>query len=254
MACLCVVLAAAILSWTMTERLLRPLQEVTATAQRLSAESLGEYPVSVVHSVREHARLTPDQPMIAERVGGEWRRITYAEAVAAADAIGQGLLDRGLGPEKPLLILSGNGVDHLLVTLGAMTAGVPVAPVSVAYSLQSRDHARIRAIAELIGPGAVFAEDAGPFGPALDALPGVPVIASRGGRPGAGLLSGLLGTEPGAAVALNCENVTRVSPGYCHITSMVSGTSRLSWMACLPPRAATASGAFWPRAQWIMSR
>src|SRR5207248_10157089 len=114
-----------------------------------SAEPLGEYPVSVVHSVREHARLAPDQPMIAERVGVEWRLLTYAAAVAAADAVGQGLLDRGLGPEKPLLILSGNGVDHLLVTLGAMTAGVPVAPVSVAYSLQSRDHARIRASAEL---------------------------------------------------------------------------------------------------------
>jgi feruloyl-CoA synthase len=166
-----------------------------------SAEPLGEYPVSVMHTVREHARLTADQTMVAERDGHDWRRVTYAGAVAAADAIGQGLLDRGLGPGKPLLILSGNSVDHLLVTLGAMTAGIPVAPVSVAYSLQSRDHARIRAIAELIGPGAVFAEDAGPFGPALDALPGVPVIVGRGDRPGAEPLPALRGTEPGAAVA-----------------------------------------------------
>jgi feruloyl-CoA synthase len=180
-----------------------------------SAEPLGEYPVSVVHSVREHARLTPDQPMIAERDGRDWRRVTYAGAVAAADAIGQGLLDRGLGPGKPLLILSGNSVDHLLVTLGAMTAGIPVAPVSVAYSLQSRDHARIRAIAGLIGPGAVFAEDAGPFGPALDALPGLPVIVSRGDRPGAEPLPALRSTEPGAAVAaafagLRPDNVAKI--------------------------------------------
>jgi feruloyl-CoA synthase len=165
-----------------------------------SAEPLGEYPVSVVHSVREHARVTPDHPLVAERSGRDWRHLTCAEAVAAAGAIGQGLLERGLGPGRPLLILSGNSVDHLLVTLGAMTAGVPVAPVSVAYSLQSRDHARIRAIAELIGPGAVFAEDAGPFGPALDALPGVPAIASEGARPGAGTLADLLGTEPGKEV------------------------------------------------------
>jgi len=41
-----------------------------------SAEPLGEYPVSAVHSVREHARLTPDHPMIAERDGGDWRRVT----------------------------------------------------------------------------------------------------------------------------------------------------------------------------------
>ena len=67
-----------------------------------------------------------------------------------------------------------------------MTAGVPVAPVSVAYSLQSRDHARIRAIAELIDPGAVFVEDAERFGSALDALSQVPAIhgARRSAPPG----------------------------------------------------------------------
>jgi feruloyl-CoA synthase len=166
-----------------------------------SAEPLGEYPVSVVHSVREHARLAPDRPMIAERAGDGWREVSYAGAAAAAGAIGQGLLERGLGPARPLLILSGNSVDHLLMTLGAMTAGVPVAPVSVAYSLQSRDHARIREIAELVRPGAVFAENADAFGPALDALPGVPAIISTGGRPGAESLSVLLDAEPGPAVA-----------------------------------------------------
>jgi feruloyl-CoA synthase len=164
-----------------------------------SAEPLGEYPVTVVHSVRERARLAPDQPMVAERTAGAWRTVGYGEAVAAADAIGQALLDRGLGPDRPLLILSGNSVNHLLVTLGAMTAGVPVAPVSVAYSLASHDHARIRAIAELIAPGAVFAEDAGSFGPALDALPGIPAIVSEGHRPGAERLSALLDGGPGAA-------------------------------------------------------
>src|SRR5690242_3319181 len=162
-----------------------------------SAQPLGPYPVTVIHSLRDWAARDPGVPLVAERAAdGTWRSCPYGEAVAAADAIGQALLDLGLGPGRPLLILSGNSVDHLLVMLGAMTAGIPVAPVSVAYSLQSRDHARIRAIAELIGPGAVFAEDAGPFGPALDALPGVPVIASRGGRPAAEPLSGLLATEP----------------------------------------------------------
>ncbi len=114
--------------------------------------------MSVVHSMREWARLGADHPLIAERAGGGWRTVSYGAAVAAADGVGQALLDRGLGAGRPLLMLSGNSVDHLLVTLGAMTAGIPVAPVSVAYSLQSRDHARIRAIADLIRPGAVFAE------------------------------------------------------------------------------------------------
>ena len=166
-----------------------------------SAEPLGEYPPTVVHSLRAWATSDPGHPLVAERAaGGGWRTCSYGAAVAAADAIGQALLERGLGPGRPLLVLSGNGVDHLLVTLGAMTAGVPVAPVSVAYSLQSRDHARIRAIAGLIGPGAVFAEDGERFGPALDALPGVAPIVSSGGAPGAQRLGDLLATAPGAAV------------------------------------------------------
>ena len=124
--------------------------------------------MTVVHSLRAWAQADPSRLLVAERgPDGAWLGRTYGAAVAAADAIGQALLDRGLGPGRPLLMLSGNSVDHLLVTLGAMTAGVPVAPVSVAYSLQSRDHARIKAITELIRPGAVFAEDAGRFGPAL---------------------------------------------------------------------------------------
>ena len=166
-----------------------------------SAEPLGDHPVTVVHSMREHARGDPGHLLVAERdQAGKWRGRGYGEAVAAAGSIGQALLDRGLGPDRPLLVLSGNGVDHLLMTLGAMTAGIPVAPVSVAYSLQSRDHARIRAISELIHPGAVFAEDGDRFGPALDALGAVPAIVSGGGRQGTEQLSVLLNTEPGSAV------------------------------------------------------
>ena len=131
-----------------------------------SADPLQDYPGTVVHSVWAWAAADPDYPLVAERVAdGSWRTCSYGAAVAAAAAIGQALLEQGLARDRPLLVLSGNSIDHLLVTLGAMTAGVPVAPVSVAYSLQSRDHARIRAITELIDPGAVYAEDAERFGP-----------------------------------------------------------------------------------------
>jgi len=166
-----------------------------------STEPLGDYPVTVVHSVRAWAAADPGHPLVAERTSaGAWRVCSYGEAVAAADAIGQGLLDIGLGPGRPLLILSGNGVDHLLMTLAAMTAGVPVAPVSAAYSLQSRDHARIRAIAGLIRPGAVFADDAGTYAAALDAIGHVPAIVRAGDRPGAEQIEDLMATAPGPAV------------------------------------------------------
>jgi feruloyl-CoA synthase len=167
-----------------------------------SADPLRDYPVTVVHSLRAWAASDPDYPLVAERgAGRSWRTCSYGAAVAAAEAIGQALLEQGLGPGRPLLMLSGNSVDHLLVMLGAMTAGVPVAPVSVAYSLQSRDHARIRAIAGLIGPGAVFAEDAERFGPALDALGQVPAIVSTGSRAGTARLAELTASVPGRLVA-----------------------------------------------------
>jgi feruloyl-CoA synthase len=126
-----------------------------------SAVPLGPYPPTVLASLRRWAAEDPDYPLIAERdAPGRWRTRSYGDVAAAAQAAGQGLLDLGLRPGAPLLILSGNSVDHLVVSLAAMTAGIPVAPVSTAYSLLSSDHARIREITALTRPGGVFAEDA----------------------------------------------------------------------------------------------
>jgi len=192
-----------------------------------SAEPLAGYPVTVMDSVRAWAAADPAHPMVAERgPGGGWRTCTYGEAVAAAGAIGQALLDRGLGPGRPLLVLSGNGVDHLLLTLGAMTAGVPVAPVSVAYSLQSHDHARIRAIAGLIGPGAVFAADAGRFSAALDAIPAVPAVVRDGSRPGAERLADLMATAPGPAVTAAAAAIDRDAVAKILFTSGSTGVPK----------------------------
>ncbi len=192
-----------------------------------STDPLGAYPTTVMHSVRAWAGVDPDHPLVAERgPDGGWRSYSYGAAVAAADAIGQALLDRGLGPDRPLLALSGNGVDHLLMTLGAMTAGVPIAPASVAYSLQSRDHARIRAIAELIGPGAVFADDADRFAAALDAVAVVPAIVSTGRRPGAESISELLATVPGRAVAAAFDGADRDAVAKILFTSGSTGTPK----------------------------
>ena len=192
-----------------------------------SAEPLAGYPVTVMHSVRAWAAADPGHPMVAERTaGGGWRTCGYGEAVAAADAIGQALLDRGLGPGRPLLVLSGNSVDHLLVTLGAMTAGVPVAPVSVAYSLQSHDHARIRAITQMIRPGLVFADDAERFAAALDAAGAVPAVVRTGSVPGAERLEDLMATAPGRSVAAARSAVTGDSIAKILFTSGSTGAPK----------------------------
>jgi hypothetical protein len=133
-----------------------------------SRTPLGPYPDSVAVMFRASAAAHPDRVLPAERTGdGEgWRTVAYAEARALADSIAQALLDRH-GGDRPVMILSGNSVDHPLLTLGALTAGITVVPVSVAYSLQSRDHAKLRSILAGTDPFLVFAEDAGAFSPAL---------------------------------------------------------------------------------------
>src|SRR3954453_994008 len=134
-----------------------------------SAEPLGEHPVSVVHSFRAHAEAHPDRLLVAERgPDGQWVRSTWGEAREQADRLAQGLLDRGL-TGRPVMLLSGNSRLHLVATLAALTVGVPVVPVSVAYSLQSTDHAKLRAMTELVRPGLGVAEGVS-FAPAVAAV------------------------------------------------------------------------------------
>ncbi|HTU29417.1 MAG TPA: feruloyl-CoA synthase [Solirubrobacteraceae bacterium] len=137
----------------------------------LAAEQpLGTPARSLAHLLRAGAEAHLGRLLIAERSGRGWRTLTWGEARAGADAIAQALIERGLGAGRPLMILSGNSIDHLLLTLGALTAGVPVLPISPAYSLNSRDTARIRSIAQRCRPGLVYAEDGEAFGGALAAL------------------------------------------------------------------------------------
>ena len=152
---------------------------------------------SVAAMLRGAAAADPQRLLAAQRDGESWRTVTYAEARTAADAIAQGLIDRGLGG-RTLMILSGNSIEHLLLTLGAHTAGVPVVPVSVAYSLQSRDHATLRAVVELADPGLVYADDGDAYAAALEAVGDREVVTSGGTAAGRAVtpLSGLAGTRP----------------------------------------------------------
>ena len=112
----------------------------------------------------------PERVFLAERRGDGWRKLTYRETFGAVRRIGQALLDRDLGAERPVAILSDNGIDHALLSLGAMHVGVPVAPVSPAYSLMSKDFGKLKSIFQLLKPGLVFAAEPKKFELALAAV------------------------------------------------------------------------------------
>ena len=147
-------------------------------------EPLGPHDPSLAQLFRSAAERNPAGLFLAEREGGgAWRKLTYEAARTLVDALAQGLLDRDLSAERPVMILSGNGIDHALLTLAGHTAGVPVAPISVAYSLQSQDHAKLRHIAALLEPGLIYVADTGPFAKALAALGprSAEIVTSRNG-------------------------------------------------------------------------
>ncbi|MDT3686466.1 MAG: feruloyl-CoA synthase [Pseudorhodoplanes sp.] len=123
----------------------------------------------------------PERLFLAERdAAGVWQGVTYAQARAKVDAVAQALLDRGLSAERPVMVLSGNSIEHAILMLAGYTAGVPVAPISVAYSLQSQDHAKLKHINALLTPGLVYVSDTAPFAKAL-AHVDAPIVAGRNG-------------------------------------------------------------------------
>ena len=139
-------------------------------------QDLGVYAHRMTDRLLHWARVAPDRTLYARRdpaLGGEWRHITFAQALASARSIGQALLDRGLNAERPLVILSENSLEHALLALGAMQVGVPYCAVSPAYSLVSNDFEKLRHVLETLTPGLVYAADWARYGRAIEAV--VPV-------------------------------------------------------------------------------
>ena len=151
-----------------------------------SPQKLGAHARAVGEWLVHWAASAPERVFLAERAGDAWRKVGYREALDAARTIGQALLEHGLDASRPVAILSDNGVDHALLAIGAMHAGIPVAPISPAYSLMSKDFAKLKAIFELLRPGLVYAADPQKFAPALAAVGATPtpiaeLLAGRAG-------------------------------------------------------------------------
>ena len=144
---------------------------------------LAAVPVRLTDSLRYWAAVAPDRLFLAERdPDGGWRKITYAELLALSRHVASSLLARGLSAERPVVILSGNSIDHALISFGALYAGVPFCPVSPAYSLISKDYGKLAYLMKLLTPGLVFVDDADQFAAALQAevSDDVEIVVSRG--------------------------------------------------------------------------
>jgi feruloyl-CoA synthase len=136
-----------------------------------SPQKLGAYGRCVTEWLVQWSDKAPERIFLAERGKNDsWRKLTYRETYGAVRRIGQAVLDRNLSAERPVAILSDNSIDHALLALGAMHVGVPVAPVSPAYSLMSKDFGKLKYIFELVQPGLVYAADPQKFAPALAAV------------------------------------------------------------------------------------
>ena len=176
----------------------------------LSADQpLGDYAPRLTDRLVHWAHTAPEHTFIARRVKqaqggtGDWRRISYGEALDASRRIGQALLDRGLSAERPVAILSENDLEHALLALGCIYAGIPYCPVSPAYSTVSQDHEKLRHVLRTLTPGLVFAADGARYGKAIAAGVGddVEVVLGSGSAPRPFTrFDSLLATEPTSAV------------------------------------------------------
>ena len=129
-------------------------------------QELQAFPDRLTDRLQHWAQHKPDQSLFARRVKladgslGDWRHVTYAQAWRTARNIAQGLINRGLNAERPVVILSENSLEHALLALGCMVAGVPFVPTSPPYSLISQDYDKLKHVLRTVTPGMVFASDA----------------------------------------------------------------------------------------------
>lgn len=198
------------------------------TAVMRSTVTLPTAPTSLGHAFARHAAQSPGRLLVAERSDTGWSRTTWGEAARVVARLAQGLIDRDLAG-APVLILSGNSTGHLLLTLAALTVGAPVVPTSVAYSLQSADHAKLRTMAELVRPGTIFAADE-TFSTAAAAAaaatgPDAVLVSTDGQLPGSIPLSALE-AEPTEAVAVHLDRLGPDSVAKILFTSGSTGTPK----------------------------
>jgi feruloyl-CoA synthase len=191
-------------------------------------EPLGPYPKVLTDRLAYWAGIAPERVCVAKRDnGGDWRRLTYAQVLAAVRSIGQALLARRLSAERPVAILSENDLDHFLLMLAGQHVGIPTAHLSPVYSLVSKDLAQLRHCLGLLTPGMVFVSNGEKYRRAIEVAISddmeVVVSAEPPEFRDATLFAELAGTNPTAAVDEAHAKIDPDSPAKFLFTSGSTG-------------------------------
>ena len=146
-----------------------------------SGYELDEYPANTGVWLHHWAEQTPDTVFLAERNNQGWREVSYAETLKQVKGLASGMLEQGIEPGQIILILSGNSIDHGLLSLAAQYVGLVTVPLAEQYSLIPEAHDRLRYIADKVSPSLVYVADSYQFESALalDCLKNVPVLTSK---------------------------------------------------------------------------
>ena len=137
--------------------------------------------VNIHNKFKKTCNEYPKNIWLAERNGDSWREVNYETAYKYIYSISQYLININLNQNKGIMILSGNSVDHGLLNVAGLCSGVPVSPISVAYSLMSSDYAKLKHCYELVMPGLIYVDDGIIFEKALENIPldNTVVVCSR---------------------------------------------------------------------------
>jgi len=142
-----------------------------------SPYTLGSYPAKITERLEHWAAAAPERVFLAARNDdGDWRRLSYGDALRRVRNVAQALLNRRLSNDRPVVILSGNSIEHGILALGAMYAGIMYVPVVPSYSLLARDFTTLRTMWDALHPGLVFAAEGQPFERALGSVDAPEVV------------------------------------------------------------------------------
>lgn len=144
-----------------------------------SLDNLDPYPERLTERLIKWANEIPENTFIGQRDENEaWRRLTYGEAYAKVQAVGQYLLQKEVSTERPVIMMSSNTIEYAIMKLACMHIGIPFSPISPAYATKSKDYGKLKHCVELLTPGLIFVEDGKAFEKPLEVVAnGVSVLA-----------------------------------------------------------------------------